>query len=377
MSAIWLVLPGLVLWSIILMLPWRPWGTRESLDSDNLSNDLSGITVLIPARNEQDTIRSTLLGLSTQGTIDKIILLDDDSQDDTVSKAASLELQNLEIIHVDPLPPEWSGKLWALEQGRKHAETDLILLLDADIELQPGTLNTLYRKLRQSDLHLISLMAALRMESFWEKLMLPSFIYFFKLLYPFAISNSSSKLITAAAGGCILIDKHALDDIGGFASLRDELIDDCSLARKIKEKGGKTWIGLTHSAISHRSYLTLKPIWEMVSRTAFTQLRYSLVLLTLCTMLLFTAFLLPFYGIFTGSPLYLSLSVLTLLIMSGTYWPLIRYYKLNPVWILGLPLAGVLYLLITWNSAMNHWQGVSATWKDRSYKRTQQKARMG
>jgi hopene-associated glycosyltransferase HpnB len=373
MPELWLVLPGLFLWSVILLLPWRPWGTRETLDANTLTADLSDITVLIPARNEEETIRATLLGLSIQGNINKIILLNDDSEDETVANALSLSLQNLEIINVDPLPSGWSGKLWALEMGRKYVSSDCTLLLDADIELLPGTLTALYQKMKQHDLQLVSLMATLRMDSVWEKIMMPSFIYFFKLLYPFAISNSSSKMISAAAGGCILIDTTALNDIGGFQSLRDELIDDCALAKKIKNNAGKTWIGLTHSAISNRAYVSLKPIWEMVSRTAFTQLGYSPLLLLLCTTLLTMAFLLPFSGLFLGSPVYFTLTVLSLLMMSGTYWPLIRYYKLSPVWLLCLPVAAVLYLLIIWDSAINHWQGISATWKERRYKRTQQK----
>jgi hopene-associated glycosyltransferase HpnB len=373
MPELWLVLPGLFLWSVILLLPWRPWGTRETLDANTLTADLSDITVLIPARNEEETIRTTLLGLSIQGNINKIILLNDDSEDETVANALSLSLQNLEIINVDPLPSGWSGKLWALEMGRKYVSSDYTLLLDADIELLPGTLTALYQKMKQHDLQLVSLMATLRMDSVWEKIMMPSFIYFFKLLYPFAISNSSSKMISAAAGGCILIDTTALNDMGGFQSLRDELIDDCALAKKIKNNAGKTWIGLTHSAISNRAYVSLKPIWEMVSRTAFTQLGYSPLLLLLCTTLLTMAFLLPFSGLFLGSPVYFTLTVLSLLMMSGTYWPLIRYYKLSPVWLLCLPVAAVLYLLISWDSAINHWQGISATWKERRYKRTQQK----
>lgn len=211
-----LALPGLVIWSLVLCLPWRPWSTREFLDVatfDTESNkphkaDLSRITVLIPARNEADVIAETLLALKTQDESLKIILIDDQSDDDTSDIALRAGLKNLNIIKGKPLPEGWSGKLWALEQGRKHVDTDYILLLDADITLAPGTLTSLFQKLNFEQLDLVSLMAFLRMNSFWEIFLMPAFIYFFKLLYPFQLSNApSDKLLSrhvaAAAGGCI------------------------------------------------------------------------------------------------------------------------------------------------------------------------------
>ena len=202
MDAVWLVLPGLCIWTTILLLPWRPWSTSESLEATSGSTtDLSEITILIPARNEAPYILTTLRSLSAQGPNHKIILIDDGSTDNTATLAGSLQLPNMNIINGKPLASGWSGKLWALEQGRLQADTKYLLLLDADIRLEPGLVPALLNKLKQDELQFISLMAFLRMETMWEKMLMPAFIYFFKLLYPFRLSNSASRLVAAAAGG--------------------------------------------------------------------------------------------------------------------------------------------------------------------------------
>jgi len=366
----WLALPGLLIWLTIFILPWRPWSTRESLDGDpNIDYDLSRITILVPARNEEESIQLTLSSLAYQGNLSKIILIDDDSTDKTVSLARDIGLQNIEIITVDDLPSGWSGKMWALEQGRLKVDTEYILLLDADIELKKGTIASLLQKADNENLQFVSLMASLRMAGLWEKLLMPSFIYFFKLLYPFRISNSESNIVAAAAGGCILVRTEILINIGGFAALKNELIDDCALARKVKNNGGKAWIGLTHSAVSRRKYTRLSSIWDMVTRTAFTQLRYSIILLLFCTILLFCAFVLPFNAFLTKDEFNYFLAIVTFIIMWGTYLPVIRYYNLNIFWTLGLPIAGWIYMLMIWSSAIRHWNGKSAIWKDRIYNR--------
>ena len=369
MAPFWLALPGFIIWVCILFLPWRPWSTRESLEATAGSgdDDLSRVTVLIPARNEEKTIARTLLSLAGQGHNHRIILIDDQSTDNTVAEARKLELKNLMILEGQPLPEGWTGKLWALQQGLEHAQTGQLLLLDADIELVPGTLAALLDKLEKDNLQMVSLMAFLRMESFWEKLLMPAFIYFFKLLYPFRLSNSDSKLIAAAAGGCILIRKEMLNTIGGFAVLRNALIDDCTLARCVKNHGGKTWLGLTHSARSHRQYNDLKTIWDMVARTAYTQLHYSVGLLVVCSLLLLTAYLLPLITLFVAGKTGILLAVTSLAIMAGTYLPTLTYYNINIFWAFSLPAIATLYLLMTWASAIRYWRGTSAIWKERSY----------
>ena len=363
----WLVYPGLAIWSCILLLPWRPWSTRESFKAEPApSADLTGVTVLIPARNEAAVIGHTLDALRYQGNGLQVMVIDDNSTDATAAAARQSNLNGLTVIQGEALAPGWSGKLWALEQGRRQARTPYLLLLDADIALQSGTLPGLLAKLQTHGLQMVSLMAYLRMETLWEKLLMPAFIFFFKLLYPFHIANSPSRLIAAAAGGCILVRADSLEGIGGFGALRSELIDDCALARRIKNAGGRTWIGLTHAALSRREYNDLGSVWRMVKRTAFTQLHHSFLLLVLCSVAMLCAFVTPLVALGSSTPGFW-LALLTLALMAACYLPTLRYYGIAGYWALFLPVTGVIYLLMTWDSAVAHWRGAGAVWKDRSY----------
>ncbi|MGB6376963.1 MAG: glycosyltransferase [Syntrophobacteria bacterium] len=360
---------GAAIWLTILLLPWRPWSTNEVLDvSSPLPEvDLGDITVLIPARNEAVTIKATLPALTAQGRGLNIILIDDQSSDGTGQVARKAVDENLLIIKGKSLPSGWTGKLWALEQGRSHIRTSFTLLLDADIEPLPGIIGELKRAMQERDVQLISLMAELRMDTFWEKLLMPAFIYFFKLLYPFRLSNTGTSRVAAAAGGCILLETRLLHEIGGFDSLRGELIDDCALARRIKTLGYKTWIGLTHSVRSIRPYEKLRTIWEMVARTAFTQLNYSGLLLALCTAIMVLSFVVPGLGLFLPSGMAKFFSALGLAIMILCYLPTLKFYGLPGRWALALPLIGILYLAMTWTSAMRYWLGGGSHWKGRAY----------
>ena len=362
---------GAFIWLMILLLPWRPWSTRESMDSreDSPDADLSDVTVLIPARNEAEVIGTTLLSLKTQGYGLSMVMVDDRSTDGTITAAQTCEMQNLRIVGGEPLPEDWSGKLWALEQGFRHVNTPLVLLIDADIELQPGIIQGLRRKLKEDDLHFISLMAQVRMVSFWERLLMPAFVYFFKMLYPFRLSNSGFRGVAAAAGGCILLETRLIKEIGGFRAICNELIDDCALAKRIKSLGYRTWIGLTHSVRSLRSYENLTGIWDMVARTAFFQLRYSGVLLAGTTAIMLLAFWFPVAGLFfpTASAKVVSACALAALILS--YLPTLKFYGQSRGWALALPLIATLYLAMTWSSAIRYWVGAGSRWKGRFYAR--------
>lgn len=360
---------GASLWLIILLLPCRPWSTREFLDGepDDGNEDLSDITVLIPARNEAAVIQTTLAGVMTQGRDIKVILVDDQSEDPTASLAGEMFETDLKIISGQPLPNGWSGKLWALHQGFQQVDTPLVLLLDADIELVPGILSKLRREMMKKQIHLISLMAYLRMVSPWEKLLMPAFIYFFKLLYPFRLSNSDFPWVAAAAGGCILLRSDMLKAIGGFAAIRGQLIDDCALARKIKSMGGRTWIGLTHSAKSIRAYDRPGVIWRMVARTAFHQLRYSITLLLLLTGVMILMFGLPVVGLLFPWVTAGILSLCAFIAMMLGYIPTLKFYHLSWKWAFLMPLIGLLFLAMTWTSAIRFWQGKGAKWKGRAY----------
>lgn len=356
-------LPALM-WIGLLLVPWQPWRTRERIEADPRAApaDLADVTVLIPARNEASLLGATLAALHAQGSDLSVVVIDDQSSDATARIAAAFPATR--VIHGQPLPPGWSGKLWALEQGRAAVPTALTLLLDADIALQPGLLAALLAHKRREGRELVSLMATLPRDSFWDRLLLPAFVYYFKLLYPFALANSSCRHVAAAAGGCVLVDTTVLAEIGAFASLRDALIDDCTLARRVKDAGHRIWIGLSHGVISQRPYGTLRSIHDMVARSAYTQLGYSRTALLAVTALFALAYGVPLALL--GSRAWL-LALVALAAMMLGYLPILRYYRQSPLWMLLLPLSAALYLGMTWSSAIRCWRGVRSRWKERVY----------
>ncbi len=372
MSGLILTAAGAAIWLVILLLPWRPWSTRETLDATRSepAPDLSDLTVLIPARNEASVIGEVLAALAAQGSNLRIVLIDDQSDDGTAQTARAATSESLEIVDGEPLPEGWSGKLWALEQGRKHAITPLLLLLDADIRLEPGTISALCRHRGDTDAAFVSLIARLRMISWWEILLMPAFVYFFKLLYPFALSNAKRGPVAAGAGGCILVEAQAIEKIGGFGAVQGALIDDCALADAVKRAGYRTWIGLTHSAVSLRPYPVLGDIWDMVARNAFTQLRYSTALLLAVTVIFVLAGGMPLLALvaFSGTGVTL-LGAVGIATMVASYVPTLRYYGLSPLLALLMPITGALYLAMTWSSAIRYWQGRRSQWKGRVYRR--------
>jgi hopene-associated glycosyltransferase HpnB len=368
---IYLAAIGAFIWLVILLLPWRPWDTREVMDSTSACPDLdlSDTTVLIPARNEAEVIGTALSSLKNQGHDLAIVVVDDRSTDETFTIARASGNQNLRVISGEPLPAGWSGKLWALEQGFRHVSTPLTLLLDADIELRPGIIQTMCQKLKETHLQFISVMAHMRMVNVWERLFMPAFVYFFKMLYPFRLSNSSSTRVAAAAGGCILLETRLIEEIGGFKAIRNELIDDCALAKRVKAVGYRTWIGLTHSIHSLRSYQDLADIWNMVARTAFCQLRYSAILLAGTTMVMLLVFWLPIAGLFFPAVSAKIISACALAAMVLSYLPTLKFYGQSGRWALVLPLIATLYLAMTWSSAIRFWAGAGSPWKARFYGR--------
>jgi hopene-associated glycosyltransferase HpnB len=365
------VLPVAGAWAGLGLLPWRPWSTRERLEPDPGATqpDLSSVTALVPARNEATTIGRTLMALGTQGRGIRIIVIDDQSTDETAERARAVVPENLTVSQGAPLPAGWSGKLWALHQGLARVRSPLVLLLDADIELLPGTLAALVRKLDGEKRDLVSVMAELRAQSGWEKLLVPAFVYFFKLLYPFAIGNRPGTKLGVAAGGCILLRADRLRALGGFAALRGELIDDCTLAKEIKRSGGSTWIGLSHAVKSHRPYGRLAEFWRMVERTAFTQLGYSPFLLAGTTVAMLALFWVPWAALIFGRRSTRLLGIAAVGTMAATYAPVIRFYRLSRWRIFTLSGASFLYLLMTWSSAWRYWHGQRSEWKGRVYDR--------
>lgn len=375
----WLAAAALAAWLVILVLPSRPWSTRERLEPDNSPGsddsvlDLRRVTALIPARNEAAAIGATLGGLADQGVNLKVIIIDDQSDDDTATAAinAAAKLSRpveLAIIDGKPLPDGWGGKLWALQQGLARADREFCLLLDAEIVLASGVVAALLTKADSDSRAMVSVMAKLRCETFWEKLLVPPFIFFFRLLYPFAKVNSHRQRTAAAAGGCILVRTNVLRQVGGFASIRDALIDDCALAARIKRAGHSIWLGMSHSVTSTRAYPDLASFRRMVTRTAFTQLWYSATLLVLVCLLMLTLFLMPFASlVFQASSWGMLVGVAAIIAMASAFWPTVRFYNLALGWVLTLPLAAFLFMLMTIESALSYWRGVKAEWKGRTY----------
>jgi hopene-associated glycosyltransferase HpnB len=360
------------LWLIVLCAPWQPWRTRERLEADPDESSpeagaLDEISALVPARNEAALIGDTVRALAAQGTGLRILVIDDQSHDGTAARAR--EAGATQVLTSAPLPDGWTGKLWALEQGYRHAHGRYLLLLDADILLAPGIVRALQARMRRSGAQLVSLMAEPHLRSFWERLLLPAFVYFFKLLYPFRLANSNTRLVAAAAGGCVLLERRVLEQIGGFGALRGALIDDCTLARLAKASGFRTWIGLTRAARSQRASADLESIWDMVARTAFTQLRYSAFWLGACTLLMLLAFVAPIVCLWAPAPAARIPGAIAAIALCASYVPVLRYYDLNPWRAPTLIPAAGLFLAMTWSSALRYWRGTRSSWKGRVYTR--------
>ena len=409
---------------VIEKFPTRSLGQGESLPK---------VCAVIPARNEAELLPRTLRSLLAQdypGCL-KVIVVDDQSTDQTGTIAQALAQESnqssqrfqLEVLSGQELPPDWTGKLWALEQGIRHGQRqtpapDYFLFTDADIEHDPANLSQLVTKAEIEHLDLVSLMVLLRCQDFWERLLIPAFVFFFQKLYPFAWVNNPTKSTAAAAGGCILIRHQALNRIGGIEVVRQALIDDCALAQAVKSSNtasfaplapqraiprwgeqnsqsppardcslgdlggfsktnqqrpalGGIWLGLSQSTRSLRPYPSLASIWNMIARTAFTQLEYSPWLLVGTVIGMTLIYLVAPIGlivsVLTGHWLSAIASFVTWLLMALAYLPTLRYYQCSPLLGFCLPGIGLLYTLMTIDSAWRHWQGKGGAWKGRVY----------
>jgi len=367
-----LVTLSAILWLVILLLPWQPWRNNEVLPlpdrAEPGNDDLSDTTVVIPARDEAQIIATTLNALASQGSGLRVLLVDDNSTDGTAKVAQAVPGLDLQVIEGQPLPEGWAGKLWALDQGVRQVKTPLTLMIDADIAFNPGVISALKTQMRRGGYGLASVMATLHMQSFWERLLSPSFIYFFKMLYPFRLAKTDNPRFYSAAGGCILLETQVLEAIGGFASIRGELIDDCALARQVKRAHFRTWIGQSRAVSCIRPYLGLGEIWNMVARSAFTQLRYSLLILLLTSFFIVTLFVVPLWGWFSPASHVQIMSILAWGMMTIIYLPTLHFYSRSPLWALLMPLIGLLYLGMTWSSALRYWHGERSRWKGRVYR---------
>lgn len=381
-------------WIYLLAFRGQFWRCNQRLTVSSRAS-LSrwpSVCAIVPARNEAAMLTQSLPGLLTQtypGHF-RVLLVDDQSTDGTadIARQTAQAFQPqapLEIMRTDPLPQGWSGKLWAVHQGIEQVLQDpsqplpdYFLLTDADILHGQATLKQLAIKAEQEHLDLVSLMVLLRCQSFWEKLLIPAFVFFFQKLYPFPWVNQPQHPMAAAAGGCILVRRETLMGIGGIEVIRKALIDDCALGAAIKgavptQRGatGRIWLGLTTTTVSLRPYPSLQTIWRMVARTAFTQLHYSYGLLLVSLFSMIVIYLVPpatvLVGWSRGQGSIVAVAVLIWGLMTVAYWPTIRLYRLSPLWIFTLPLIAVLYTLMTADSALQHLQGRGGAWKGRVY----------
>jgi hopene-associated glycosyltransferase HpnB len=336
------------------------------------------VVAVIPARNEAECIGDTVRSLLMQdypGLL-SVVVTDDSSEDGTAGKAyaAALDLeatQRLTIVTAPPLPEGWSGKMWAQEQGiaeavKVHPNADLYLLTDADIHHGPGQLRRMVARLEAERLDLASLMVHLSTETVWEKAVVPAFVFFFRLLYPFRWVSDQTRATAAAAGGYMLMRRTMLERIGGIASIRTALIDDCALALQVKRAGGRLALDLADETWSSRRYEGSGELWMMIARSAYTQLNYSPLLLAGTALAIVVGFLLPPVWAFTGSlP-----AILAWAAMSIAYAPMLRYHRL-PIWAAPvLPVVAIFYLGATLDSGRRHWMGKGGQWKGRAQAHT-------
>lgn len=380
-----LVLISLIIWLYLLLARGNFWRCNQFLPPCLPLSSYPPVAVVIPARNEAETISiciESLLGQDYPGDY-KIILVDDQSTDNTREIATKIaegkqKEEDIYILTGKHLPAGWSGKLWALYQGVEWAKRignwQYFLFTDADIQHHPTNLSQLVTLAEEKNLDLVSLMVKLHCESFWERLLIPAFVFFFQKLYPFAWVNDRKKKIAAAAGGCILINQSALTRIGGIEALKDALIDDCTLASLVKRTlppSRGIWLGLTDSTFSLRGYNGLGTIWQMVSRTAFTQLNYSPWLLVATVIGMAITYLIPpvalVYGLLTSQWLTAAFGFVCWLLMAISYLPTLRFYHLPPVYALFLWFIALLYTLMTIDSAWQYWLGRGSQWKGRIY----------
>jgi hopene-associated glycosyltransferase HpnB len=367
-----LILAALALacWAGVLLAPWAAWLCRERLEAEQgrpASPPPDDLAVLIPARDEAGVIGETLRALAVAAPAAQVAVIDDQSADATTSVARTSGLPRLTVLAGTAPPPGWTGKLWALQQGLDRVATPWVLLLDADIRLAPGMLAALRRKADEG-YALVSLCAEPCWRSLAARWLLPAFVYFFKLLYPFALANAPASRVAAAAGGVVLVDRSALLDAGGFGAWRGAIIDDCTLAARVKRKGYRCWIGLTHGATSQRS-ANLRDIAHMIARSAFVQLRESLLLTLAVSALLIVAFWVPVLALAFGPTHARAVGLLGLLAMLACYLPTLAYYRRNPLSGLLLPLAATFFLGATWYSAWRAFTGTRSVWKGRRYRR--------
>lgn len=329
------------------------------------------VVAVIPARDEARFIGGAVGSLLAQdyaGEL-KVVVVDDNSSDGTADIARAAGPPNrVTVVPGRAMPPGWTGKLWALDQGLAVAalmQPDYVLLTDADIVHTPGNVRDLVARAEGQGYDLVSLMVRLHCKGFWERLLIPAFVFFFFKLYPPRWVASPARATAAAAGGCILLRREVLERIGGVGSIRHAIIDDCALARRVKS-AGRIWLGLGDGAKSVRPYGGCRALWDMIARCAFAQLRFSAAILTATTAMMALTYLAPLFlalgPVGIGAR---ALGIVTWMAMSAAFVPMLRFFAC-PLWLAPLlPLIAVFYMAATITSAVQFWRGRGGAWKGR------------
>lgn len=378
----WIAVGSLAVWLWLLLFQGFFWRTDVRLPAREDPAEWPSVCVVVPARDEAGVLPASLPSLLAQDYPGRaeVFLVDDGSSDGTGELARELARRHgglpLTVGSPGEPPPGWTGKLWAVRHGiglARAREPEYLLLTDADIAHEPGSLRALVAAARTGGFDLVSLMARLRVESVWERLVVPAFVYFFAQLYPFRRIAVDGSRTAAAAGGCVLLRADAAERARIPEAIRHAVIDDVALARAVKRGGGRIWLGLAERVDSVRPYPRLHDLWRMVSRSAYAQLRHSPLLLAGTVAGLALVYLVPplalLTGIATGAGWTALAGGLAWTLMAATYLPMLRYYR-QPLWLAPLlPVTAFLYLLMTVDSAVQHYRGRGAAWKGRTYAR--------
>ena len=365
------------IWTYLLTSRGSFWKMNVRLTPTSTSSSRADrkVVAVIPARNEADVIGSAIESLLTQDLpvpLD-LVLIDDASDDGTAETACAVashldRSEQLTVMRGQPLPPRWTGKLWAVAQGvalAQEASPDYLLLTDADIRHAPGSIRRLLELAEPRQFQLASLMVRLKTETLAERLLIPAFVYFFFQLYPPVWVARVASQTAAAAGGCMLIRSSTLKAIGGIASISQEVIDDCALARAVKRRGHSIWMGLATDTVSLRSYGGFPGVGRMISRSAFYQLRHSPTLLVLTLLALGVTYVLPPLLLLSHRKERRVLGATAFLLMAISYRPIVAEYNRSTFAALSLPLAAVFYAGATIHSAICFWLGIGGQWKGR------------
>jgi hopene-associated glycosyltransferase HpnB len=357
---------SLLIWLYLFFAHGYFWRSDPELPPA-LPPEFPDVDIIVPARDEAQTIGPVIGSLLAQDYAGRfqVILIDDNSTDGTGSIAGAAA--NLTVIALQSKPEQWSGKLWALTRGVAASRAPLLLFTDADIVHDPRHLSSLVSKLLQFRLELVSEMVRLNCTSLAERALIPAFVYFFQMLYPFSQVNDPRSPVAAAAGGTVLIRRDALQRIGGIDAIKNSLIDDVALAKAVKASGS-IYLGHSGLAASIRSYPNFTDIWQMVSRTAFTQLRYSAALLAVTLLGLTIVWWVPGATILLGHGWQRAVGFAAFGLSAISYLPTLTRYGRSRFWALALPLVALFYMAATCGSALNYWRGRGARWKSRAYR---------